>query len=163
MKRAAFLGMCLFLGLNSAAFAFDTVEEAYAAMIRAGHGLSAQAEDALAGETPDLAVALAGFSQTAAEARDAMDALNGPLDLRCIYNGMSEDAVRRAEQLAAAADEGARRKALEDIAFLGSDAVEVTPEVEADNDVVAGLPPMECDASFEPVSATDLAALLDGV
>ena len=160
MKRAGLLSVCLFLGLNSGAFAFDTVEDAYAAMTHAGHGLSAQAEDALRGEDADLAASLQAFSETAAEARDTMDALEGPTDLRCIFNGMAADAAKRAEDLAQAEDAAARTSVLEDIVFLGEDAVLVTPETEADNAVLAGLPPMTCAASTEPVQAADLAALL---
>lgn len=161
MKRIVLLGVCAFLGLSgSPAFAFDSVEAAYFAVDQAGLGLKAQAEDALLGETPDLAAALAAFSRIAAEARDTMDALEGPHDLRCIFNGMSDDALRRAEQLAEAADAAAREAVLEDIAFLAEDAVLVTPEVEADNDVVAGLPPMECGASHDHVDTDALQNLL---
>ena len=167
MKRTALLAMCFILGLNSAAHAadnsadnhYDSVEEAYAAIIAAGTGLAAQAEDALRGEDPDLAAALAGFAAIAAEARDAMDALDGPADLRCIYNGMAADAGKRAQELAAAEDADTRAAVLEDIAFLGEDAVLVTPEVAADNDVLAGLPPMTCEAADEPVDAGAIAAL----
>lgn len=166
MKRIVLLGVCAILGLNGgAAFAFDSVEAAYFAVDRAGEGLKAQAEDALRGASfedgeADLATTLAAFSRIAADARDTMDALEGPHDLRCIFNGMSDDALRRAEQLAEAADAAARQAVLEDIAFLGEDAVLVTPEVEADNDIMAGLPPMECGASLEHVDASSLQDLL---
>lgn len=175
MKRAAFLAICLILGLNSGAFAADrapdptvdtsygAVEDAYAAMIQAGTGLAAQAEDAIKGEDPDLAAALpaalAGFAVIAADASAAMDAHGGPLDLRCIYRGMAEDAARRAQDLATAADADARQAVLEDIAFLADDAVLVTPEIEAENDALAGLPPMTCDASATPVDAAAVLAL----
>ncbi|GEM_PF-2217503 len=164
MKRAGLIGMCLFLALSPAAYAFDTVDAAYSAVYRAGKGLEAQAEDAMRGEDPDVAAALVGFSKIAAEARDTMDALEGPHDLRCIFNGMSEDAIRRAEQLKAAADDAdARKAALEDIAFLGSDATLVVPESAAEgyeDPAGEGLPPMECDAKFDPVQAADLGGLL---
>ncbi len=168
MKRAritgSLLGVCLFLGLAPAAFAFDSVEAAYAGMIRAGQSLTAQAEDAMAGEAPDLAsdlgAALAGFAEIAAKASAAMDAHDGPADLRCIYRGMAEDAAKHARELAAAGDSAARLAKLEDIRFLADDAVLVTPEImlaEAD-DPLAGLPPMECAASQTPLQASDLAA-----
>jgi hypothetical protein len=171
MKRAATLAICLILGLNSGAFAADrapdptvdtsygAVEDAYAAMIQAGTGLAAQAEDAIKGEDPDLAAALAGFAVIAADASAAMDAHGGPVDLRCIYRGMAEDAARRAQELATAADADARQAVLEDIAFLADDAVLVTPEIEAENDALAGLPPMTCDASAAPVDAAAVLAL----
>lgn len=163
MKRAGLLGVCLFLALSPAAYAFDTVDAAYAAVFRAGKGLNAQAEDALRGEDPDLKAALTGFSVIAAEARDTMDALAGPHDLRCIFNGMSEDAMRRANQLQEAADDAARKQALEDIAFLGNDATLVVPESASEgyeDPAGEGLPPMECNASFDPVNPADLAALM---
>lgn len=160
MKRAALLGMCFFLGLNSGAMAFDTLEDAYAAMIEAGEALGAKAGSVDSTGDSSLAAALAGFGAVAAEARDAMDAHGGPIDLRCIYNGMAADAAKRAEELAAAGGAAERAAVVEDIAFLAEDAVLVTPETEADNAVTAGLPPMTCEASDETVDAADVASLL---
>ena len=70
----------------------------------------------------------------------------GPIDLRCIFRGMSADATSRLEALNAAETAAEQAHIYADLAALMSDASEIAPAVDSDTDLSGVELPASCPA-----------------
>jgi hypothetical protein len=102
--------------------------------------------DALEFDDPFL-IGLEQFSADAMRLSRAMDAAGGPIDLRCIFRGMSGDASSQLEALinaASASDQARIYRSLED---LMRDAIEIAPAAD-DTDLARAITaPLTCSAT----------------
>jgi len=91
---------------------------------------------------------LADFIASASAASGRLHAEDGPADLACIYNGISQDLLRRLTAVADAADATTQLRELGDLQTLLIDAILVTPEIdELELAEVPGAPALTCPAS----------------
>lgn len=87
------------------------------------------------------------FSADAMRLSRAIDEAGGPIDLRCIFRGMSGDAASRLEALNAADTAADQARVYREIAALMHDATEIAPAADGE-DLPATLgPPGSCPAS----------------
>jgi hypothetical protein len=102
--------------------------------------------DAYALDDPFL-IALEQFSADAMRLSRAIDAAGGPIDLRCIFRGMSGDAASRLEDLInaeSAADQARIYRTLEN---LMRDAVDIAPAADDTDLARAVTAPFTCPAT----------------
>jgi len=148
LKQIAAISVVIALSAAPAAHAAPNLDTAYRAMIQAGQALGEAREAYQSGAAglDGLLAELERFGAAAQTASQAMDAHDGPADLRCIYRGMAADAADQRDRLA----RGEADAALETLAYLAEDAVLVTPEAAAEEDdpyaALGG--EMTCPAAF---------------
>lgn len=88
------------------------------------------------------------FSVDALRLSRAIDQAGGPVDLRCIFRGMSSDAAARLDALNGADSRGDQARVYRAIADLMRDAAEIAPAVDNEADLPDGItPPAYCPAS----------------
>ncbi|WP_417481043.1 hypothetical protein [Maricaulis sp.] len=87
------------------------------------------------------------FSADAMRLSRAIDEAGGPIDLRCIFRGMSGDAASRLEALNAAETAADQARVYREISALMHDAAEIAPAADGE-DLPATLgPPGSCPAT----------------
>jgi hypothetical protein len=120
------------------------------AQIRAQHAAQRPAAPAEALDLDDpFLVGLEQFSADAMRLSRAIDAAGGPIDLRCIFRGMSGDSASRLEALidaASAADQARVYRTLDD---LMRDAAEIAPAADDTELARAMTVPLTCPATQE--------------
>lgn len=75
-----------------------------------------------------------------------IDAAGGPIDLRCIFRGMSEDAARQLEALNAADTAAEQAHIYAGLADLMRDANEIAPAIDGETDLADMPRPAPCPA-----------------
>ncbi|WP_291842970.1 hypothetical protein [Maricaulis sp.] len=93
-----------------------------------------------------LSFELEQFSVEALLMSRRIDEAGGPIDLRCIFRGMSADAASRLEALNAAETAAEQAHIYTDLAALMSDASEIAPAVDSDTDLANVELPASCPA-----------------
>ena len=86
------------------------------------------------------------FSVEALMLSREIDAAGGPIDLRCIFRGMSADAASRLEALNAAETAAEQAHIYAGLADLMRDATEIAPAVDSDADLEGVELPASCPA-----------------
>jgi len=94
-----------------------------------------------------LTFELEQFSVEALLISRRIDASGGPVDLRCIFRGMSEDAARRLEALNTAGTAAEQAHIYREISELMRDAAEIAPAVDSDADIEGVELPASCPAA----------------
>ncbi|MGK0265848.1 MAG: hypothetical protein ACI82N_000090 [Maricaulis sp.] len=89
------------------------------------------------------------FSADAMRLSRAIDEAGGPIDLRCIFRGMSGDAASRLEALNGAQTAADQARIYREISALMHDAAEIAPAADGEELPVASSPPATCPASRE--------------
>tara|TARA_R110002073_G_scaffold1785_4_gene12814 strand:- start:511 stop:981 length:471 start_codon:yes stop_codon:yes gene_type:complete len=87
------------------------------------------------------------FSADAMRLSRAIDAAGGPIDLRCIFRGMSGDAASRLEALNAATTAADQARIYHEISALMHDAAEIAPAADGEDLPVSSGPPGTCPAA----------------
>jgi hypothetical protein len=93
-----------------------------------------------------LSFELEQFSVEALLMSRRIDEAGGPIDLRCIFRGMSADATARLEALNAAETAAEQAHIYADLAALMSDASDIAPAVDSDTDLSGVELPASCPA-----------------
>ncbi|ABI64891.1 hypothetical protein Mmar10_0598 [Maricaulis maris MCS10] len=93
-----------------------------------------------------LSFELEQFSLEAMLMSRRIDEAGGPLDLRCIFRGMSADASARLDALNAAETAAEQAHIYTDLADLMADASEIAPAVDSDTDLSDVTLPASCPA-----------------
>jgi len=93
-----------------------------------------------------LSFELEQFSVEALLMSRRIDEAGGPIDLRCIFRGMSADAAARLDALNAAETAAQQAHIYADLAALMSDAAEIAPAVDTDTDLTTVDLPASCPA-----------------
>lgn len=94
-----------------------------------------------------LQIDLDRFSADAMRLSRAIEAAGGPIDLRCIFRGMSGDAASRLEALGGAQTAADQARIYREISALMQDAVEIAPAADGEDMPVSAGPPGSCPAS----------------
>ena len=105
-----------------------------------------QRADELDMDDPFLA-AIENFSADAMRLSRAIDVADGPVDLRCIFRGMSNDASLRLDMLFAAQSAADQSRVYQDIASLMTDAQEIAPAADDANLALEISAPLICSAT----------------
>ncbi|WP_417492518.1 hypothetical protein [Maricaulis sp.] len=87
------------------------------------------------------------FSADAMRLSRAIDEAGGPIDLRCIFRGMSGDAASRLEALNAAETAAEQARVYREISALMHDAAEIAPAADGEALPATLGPPASCPAS----------------
>jgi hypothetical protein len=87
------------------------------------------------------------FSADAMRLSRAIDDAGGPMDLRCIFRGMSNDAASRLEALNEAETAADQARIYRAIVNLMRDAVEIAPVVDHSDLPDGYIPPLGCGVS----------------
>lgn len=87
------------------------------------------------------------FSADAMRLSRAIDEAGGPIDLRCIFRGMSGDAASRLEALNAAATAAEQARIYREISALMHDAAEIAPAADGEELPATLGPPGTCPAA----------------
>lgn len=88
------------------------------------------------------------FSADAMRLSRAIDEAGGPVDLRCIFRGMSGDSASRLEALNAAETAADQARVYREIASLMHDAGEIAPAADGE-DLPLNMAPATCPAGDE--------------
>tara|TARA_R110000868_G_scaffold3887_2_gene23877 strand:- start:13052 stop:13522 length:471 start_codon:yes stop_codon:yes gene_type:complete len=89
------------------------------------------------------------FSADAMRLSRAIDAAGGPIDLRCIFRGMSGDAASRLEALNEAETAADQARIYREISALMHDAAEIAPAADGEDLPVSSGPPGTCPATHD--------------
>lgn len=87
------------------------------------------------------------FSADAMRLSRAIDEAGGPIDLRCIFRGMSGDAASRLEALNAATTAADQARIYHEISALMHDAAEIAPAADGEELPATLGPPGTCPAT----------------
>lgn len=104
---------------------------------------------AMIGLDDPLQLDLDRFSADAMRLSRAIDEAGGPIDLRCIFRGMSGDAASRLDALNAAATAADQARIYHEISALMHDAAEIAPAADGEDLPVTLGPPGTCPASHD--------------
>ena len=158
MLRSLTFSLALTLGLATSApiLAQEGPGREFAAFAqRLGHEAQARSRDAAQrpaapAEPLDIeepfTFELDQFSVEALMLSRQIDAAGGPVDLRCIFRGMSEDAERRFNALNDAETAAQQAHLYAGLAELMRDAAEIAPAVDSDVELDPARLPASCQA-----------------